>query len=202
MHVYVIERPDGMVKIGRSGKPTKRVRNLETAGGFTCARVWMTQANVDEKALERRVHAALSDSREVGEWFSADFDAAVAAVYDAINSPPTENAIEPDLCSVPGRLAYALFQSGLSQQQIAHSLELTEGAISHWMSGRSGMKIEHVAKVADLLGITPSWLAFGTGPITADAAESTAILSTLTPPQRAQALRMLEAFAASCRSAN
>ena len=45
-----------------------------------------------------------------------------------------------------------LHESGVSQAELAKRLELTQGAVSHWITGRNTLPAELVLKVARVTG--------------------------------------------------
>jgi len=64
--VYFVARGD-KVKIGTSVNPTKRIRDLECAGGSAFDQVVLTPGR---QALESRYHRQFAEHRLVGEWFT------------------------------------------------------------------------------------------------------------------------------------
>jgi transcriptional regulator with XRE-family HTH domain len=53
---------------------------------------------------------------------------------------------------------------GLSQNDIARALGITNKAVSHWETGRSqNIKLEHLVDLADVLRVDLRWLAVGKG---------------------------------------
>lgn len=81
--VYAVERPDGMVKIGVSKHPRRRMRTIETQGGFKAKAKFFADAVENGNEIEKRVHEHFAPHRKVGEWFSVDFRIAIH-VIDAI----------------------------------------------------------------------------------------------------------------------
>ncbi|NCC23528.1 MAG: helix-turn-helix domain-containing protein [Alphaproteobacteria bacterium] len=166
MHVYAIEAPHG-VKVGVSGNPTARIRAIQSQGGFKVSRVWMTPSINNAYGVELRAHDAMASVRTVGEWFSESFDTAVNAVVSAIDQikliDPDQPVIKslPDESTLGGRLAVALSRAGMSQRKLAQQIGVSDGAVSHWMSGRYEMSISQYKRVASELGVSPGWLAFG-----------------------------------------
>jgi transcriptional regulator with XRE-family HTH domain len=205
MHVYILQHPEGLIKIGFTSNPTKRLRMIETQGGFDAASVWVSVPTENARASERKAHQILSDHRVIGEWFEVEFDTALDAVLDALSNKIDDQEDDGDFVSpnsIRERLTYALNARGLNQQQFADLLGLKKAAVNHWFTGHNNLRLEHVEPVSKVLGISPAWLAFGLGPIDDAAIPITECLSALTPSQRAQAIRMLEAFAMSCAQEN
>lgn len=65
--LYVVQRPDGMVKIGISQDLTKRIENLECSGGHKLKLLLMVKKGGAK--LEQVLHTRFADKRTVGEWF-------------------------------------------------------------------------------------------------------------------------------------
>jgi len=84
-HVYVVERPDGLVKIGKTGNIDARIRALSLQGGFEPKQIWSSGLIRNAALVERMSHAALSDFRVIGEWFDCSFGAAVAVVDSSMD---------------------------------------------------------------------------------------------------------------------
>lgn len=183
MHVYILQRPDGLLKIGFSTDPTTRLRNLETQGGFSASSAWVSVPTEKAKSAERKAHKKLSEHRVIGEWFDAGFDDALGAVLDALSDSKsdgdTEERAAPPQDSMQERLVYAVKSRGLTQQQFADSLGLTKGAVNHWLTGRYALRFEHIEQVSAILGVSPAWLAFGHGPVEQDAVQIADILAHL-----------------------
>lgn len=197
MHVYVLQRFDGAVKIGKSKQPNTRISAIRNQGGFPSGLVWFSLPVDDASDIERRAHAALSATRMVGEWFDMPFEDAVAAVCSIIETPVYSIAgNEPNVSSLPCRLSFSIKQSGRQQQDLAKKLGVSAGTISHWVAGRHSPDFNQLVQSAEYLGASPAWLAFG---VSEESSSAASILDQLTAPQRAQALRMLEAFSASFR---
>lgn len=76
-HVYVIERPDGLVKIGRTTSPDKRLRAITLQGGFKPKQTWLSDPLKHANFVEKACHSSLKAWRTIGEWFEYPFDSAV-----------------------------------------------------------------------------------------------------------------------------
>lgn len=68
--LYLAESSTGLLKIGISVNPVKRVRQLTTASGtpVTLLGVWDVELNA--RIVESRMHSIFKDFRLEGEWFS------------------------------------------------------------------------------------------------------------------------------------
>ena len=156
MHVYAIESPQGLVKIGRSGNPDQRIGALSSAGGFEPVSVWYSLPVPNAAAVETAAHSALAEFREMGEWFKTPFSAAVDAVQSLIYPAPvprTWRDVANDLMQ----------QRGLKHSDICKRLGVTRGAVSHWLNGRNEPSIDQLCSLATILGTTPNdLLSFGT----------------------------------------
>ena len=197
MHVYAIQRPDGQVKIGMSASPQARIRAIETQGGFEAVNTFVSDPLDDAGAVESAAHEILADQRTIGEWFAVLFDEAVAAILESCAANQEQTAIEIELADLNSRIRYLIKKSKAQQAAIARDLGVTRATVNDWKLGRTKyVRPENIIGISDFFGVTPRWLITGADPT--DSAD--AILSTLTPDQRAQALRMLQAFAESCRA--
>lgn len=81
--VYVIGGEHGRVKIGSSGDPYQRCRDLQTGSPF---RLWIehvTSTLGPALPVELEAHALLSRHRLNGEWFDVPPDVAVATIAAA-----------------------------------------------------------------------------------------------------------------------
>lgn len=161
MHVYVLEAVHGC-KIGISTQPTRRLRGLQTQGGFAATRAWVSLPTDRAAEMERAAHARLSGSRGLGEWFAVDFDHAVSAVCAAPVLPP-----KPELRgdTIADRIKIALSQSAkLTQRGIANACGISDAAVSQWVSGSTqNIRPDNLFATADYLGVSARWLATGKG---------------------------------------
>lgn len=197
MHIYVVESPTKTIKIGRSKTPQSRIKQIASAAGFEPVRNWVSIPVVDAGLFERMIHAHFDNHRRVGEWFECDFDSAVTFIADSMK----ERKAEIDSSTWYFKARKMVSQRKLKIQDIAANLGVTPSAVGHWLSGRRQASVEEASKIAELLGVSLSDLV-SDRTLDPDEIALTIALRTLTPPQRAQAVRMLEAFATSCRTAN
>jgi len=176
MQVYVIERPDGLVKIGKSGNPTKRIHALENQGGFRSERAWMSLPGAMDTKTELRAHHALSHNRTVGEWFSIDFDHAVSAVLaNSYTSPMPMDTKSPrkddTKTRFADRLSQALTMAGVPDKSIDKKRHLsaiasvTERHAGNYLTGEKLPTMEGMIDMAIQLGVALEWLATGRGPM-------------------------------------
>lgn len=67
-HVYIVEG-NGLYKIGRTTRLTKRIKHFSTLFPFPITLV-TTIPTDDPVALEKRLHQRFSELRRTGEWFA------------------------------------------------------------------------------------------------------------------------------------
>ncbi|WP_241640047.1 GIY-YIG nuclease family protein [Rosenbergiella epipactidis] len=80
-HVYILEDVKrGMVKIGRSQNPIKRLDTIRTSAGIYGGREYVTHRVEDSSNLELSMHNIFSSCRLNGEWFEVNFDKVVSAL--------------------------------------------------------------------------------------------------------------------------
>ncbi len=181
MQVYVIERPDGQVKIGKTNSPTKRIRALESQGGFRSQRAWVSIPGALANTTELRVHHALNHSRKVGEWFAVDFDQAISTVL--ANGQPAGDELTAD--EVIDRLG--------GTYKTAELFKVAPPSVSEWRANNSIPK----ARLMYLHLARPE--IFQRDPIDHDLQSITDLLSKLSQSHRHQALQMLSDFVKSCQ---
>lgn len=66
-HLYVMQAVTGLIKVGRSKNPQRRLRALEQSSG---QRIKLLLVLDGRGADERLIHAALAEYRTLGEWFN------------------------------------------------------------------------------------------------------------------------------------
>ena len=209
MHVYCIERPDGLVKIGITENPQSRLAALASQGGYKPARAWISTPIEDAKRAEYLAHKTLAPHNKAGEWFSIDFDHAVTFVSGMVTTaaPAQLKGKNVSASEFADRLAIALSSAGHADKhhgravQLASLFGVSKSAVNYWLNGEKLPSVDKIAKLADMCGVSIDWLVTGSES-RPQQSEADRILSNLTEPQRAQALRMIEAFAASIRAAN
>jgi predicted GIY-YIG superfamily endonuclease len=73
--VYAIENNDGLIKIGSTKNPEKRIRSIETASGRKAVKKFISKRIVNYKSTESFMLWEYDHKRVLGEWFSGlDFD--------------------------------------------------------------------------------------------------------------------------------
>lgn len=85
--LYIIADEADCVKIGMSGYPEKRLRELQSETGKTLRMVWQScLIKIDEiRDTERRLHNHFGDRRVFGEWFDVSPTQASSAANDALS---------------------------------------------------------------------------------------------------------------------
>ena len=149
MHVYAIESPQGLVKIGRSGNPDQRIGALSSAGGFEPVSVWYSFPLPDAAFVEKAAHKALAGARQVGEWFQVAFDDAVRVVQASIITPPAE----PQFSHF---LREAITAKGVTQIELCREVCATQTQLSRWISGKFEPSFEYLRRLSVALGTTPN----------------------------------------------
>lgn len=214
MQIYVIERPDGLVKIGRSNDPTNRVRGIASQGGFEISRAWMSLPDAFDYAAETRVHHSLDNHRTIGEWFDVDFDHAVSAVVnhwtpeicEPISFSCKENIVTDQKALFSQRLNKVCDDASLPlrgrRAMLAQLTGVSGEAARKWLSGEAIPAMPHVAALATHFGSSAQWLLTGHDDESNDGtitliSEVSNLLATLSPTHIKQAIRMLTAFTAS-----
>lgn len=84
MHAVYVVQNGNKVKIGRASNPHRRIRAIQTQGGFNAERTYHTDLYPFGGKAERQCHKRLKEFRCVGEWFEMDFDEAVLVVDKVI----------------------------------------------------------------------------------------------------------------------
>lgn len=204
MHVYAIQHPGGLVKIGRTSKPNERLRSIQYGGGFSAVRVWVSSALENSSAVETEAHKAAQANRVDGEWFSISFTDAVSVISSAIESymPIQQSKQCPIKADFSSRLNRACDNQGVPERGrrlvLAKLVGVSGEAARKWLSGEAMPAMNHVSVLASHLKVNAQWLL--TGKNAEEMSPADTILSSLSPEHQAQALRMLKAFAASCRT--
>ena len=209
MHIYAVERPDGLVKIGVTANPQSRIAALASQGGYKPSRAWVSTPIENARRAENLAHKTLAPHNKAGEWFSVDFDYAVTFVSGIVTNSDRAELKGANVSAIEfsKRLTFALDRIGFAAKhhgrsaQLAKLFGVTQQACNYWLTGQKFPGIENIARIADLCQVSIDWLITGTESAP-NRSEADVILSKLSMEQQAQALRMLEAFAASTREMN
>lgn len=76
-YVYIIEKEDKLIKIGKTINFEQRLRTLETQGAFKIKRRYISPVCNNYSQLETKMHTFFKEHRTIGEWFNIDFETAV-----------------------------------------------------------------------------------------------------------------------------
>jgi len=92
--VYVFEFSDGLVKIGVSSNPERRMRNLISGGGRAVTNHFESEFVPTSKAfeIEKAMHKFFQKNRGIGEYFNIKFYDACAKLWDFFYLEEDENA--------------------------------------------------------------------------------------------------------------
>lgn len=84
-NVYLMERADGLIKIGRSRTPRSRriAVQYEVKQKVELLKIFPV-GKLHPHAVERKAHDLLVEKRIIGEWFETSFDEASLAIKEAI----------------------------------------------------------------------------------------------------------------------
>lgn len=85
-NIYVLEREDGLCKIGRSISPKKRLKQIETQGGLEVKNQYISHRIINYKKIEHMIHDMIKEQKYKGEWFNICFDDAVDTVNHLVDS--------------------------------------------------------------------------------------------------------------------
>jgi len=84
-HVYLIRRPDGLIKVGISLDPHRRLSDFATGSPETLSilKVVKVLDELNARRIERAVKVSLLRYRIRGEWFKCSNERALRALRDA-----------------------------------------------------------------------------------------------------------------------
>ncbi|WP_409266802.1 GIY-YIG nuclease family protein [Massilia sp. BHUDP2] len=85
-YVYVCDPGTGLIKVGQSAEPAKRLKTIAGYVGCPDLKSWVSPRVCEYKRLERESHAKLSEWRIAGEWFNCSMELAVAAVQSLLKN--------------------------------------------------------------------------------------------------------------------
>ncbi|MCP5006905.1 MAG: GIY-YIG nuclease family protein [Planctomycetes bacterium] len=76
-HVYVVMKESGLVKIGITTTPNKRILELQNMGGEIFIKRWVSEKCKSYHYTEGLAHETFERYRSIGEWFNIPFSEAV-----------------------------------------------------------------------------------------------------------------------------
>ena len=79
-YIYALLSTDGLVKIGRSTCPEKRIAAIRTHSGREFIEIYVSHKLKDYMVVERHLHKKFAKSRVMGEWFNVNMQDVIAAI--------------------------------------------------------------------------------------------------------------------------
>ncbi len=76
-HLYIVESKHGLIKIGRSSCPKRRIAEIAKATGTAVVKQYLSPLCLNAKEVERYLHKHFAEYRQQGEWFKIKFQTAV-----------------------------------------------------------------------------------------------------------------------------
>lgn len=137
--VYAIDGGNGLVKIGWSRDPLRRLYALKTDCPGDAKLLGVVAATQKQ---EREIHALLAEWRRRREWF--EFSGAVVAFVGMLSQPRPQIAVVNTEGMHP--LAKWLLRVGMKQGEAAKAMGISQGRISQiiqgeWPSKKTAEKI-------------------------------------------------------------
>ncbi|APC78911.1 TPA: GIY-YIG nuclease family protein [Clostridium botulinum] len=129
-YVYIIERRDKSIKIGKSINPESRVETLETQGGFIATNKFFSQECSNYSEIESKMHEIFNKYRTIGEWFNVDFDVAVQTLKQLnFKKPYAKEELEENLKEIgvfSKELMASFFSQGYERVEIEFNFNVWE----------------------------------------------------------------------------
>ena len=66
-HLYIVESKHGLIKIGRSSCPKRRIAEITKATGTPVVKQYLSPLCLNAKELERSLHKHFAEYRKEGE---------------------------------------------------------------------------------------------------------------------------------------
>ncbi|HHB92124.1 MAG TPA: hypothetical protein ENK59_02790 [Thioploca sp.] len=76
-HIYIVKAKGGLIKIGRSACPKRRITEIAKATGTKVVKQHIFPLCLNAVKIERCLHKHFAEYRQQGEWFDISFDTAV-----------------------------------------------------------------------------------------------------------------------------
>jgi hypothetical protein len=76
-HLYIVKSTGGLIKIGRSSCPKRRITEIAKATGTAVVKQFISPICLNAHTIERYLHKHFAEHRQQGEWFTVDFQTAV-----------------------------------------------------------------------------------------------------------------------------
>jgi prophage antirepressor-like protein len=94
-HLYVVESEGGLVKIGYSAKPKKRIAQIEMSIGTSVVNQYVSPRCLNARKMERHLHQHFDKQRQQGEWFSVKFQAVIKEIKRQTFQTDEPNRVMP-----------------------------------------------------------------------------------------------------------
>jgi len=85
-YVYIIQKSIGIVKVGISIHPERRISNLENMNGEKFIKTWISDKVYNSNIIEKRIHDEFAGDRVLGEWFKVTHKSAVEFCQNIIEA--------------------------------------------------------------------------------------------------------------------
>jgi predicted GIY-YIG superfamily endonuclease len=93
-HVYVIDRGDGVIKIGMTSRePSRRIKEVQKKACFIAVNTYVTEKIGSSRNVEKHAHNLLKRYDVGGEWFTCTFEEGMNSVDKAVKSCSTPPVI-------------------------------------------------------------------------------------------------------------
>lgn len=76
-HLYIVKSKCGLIKIGRSSCPKRRIAEIAKATGTAVVKQYLSPLCLNAQTIECHLHQHFAEYRQEGEWFQVDFQTAV-----------------------------------------------------------------------------------------------------------------------------
>lgn len=171
-YVYAIQNGD-IVKTGRSLHPEKRLKTIQTQGGFTTQTIFISRASSLYSKVEARCHEKLKSNRLFGEWFGVSFSDAVACIIktmEEIATPESEEKEENRFKNIPdivGNFYECAFQVELikaAMREASWTNEAIEFCLSLGVAKAKAIAEELLLSPSlTLIGVSTVWICYPNG---------------------------------------
>lgn len=85
-NVYIMQREDGLIKIGRSRTPSNRRVTVQAEVKQKVELLkFFPVGDLPSHCVERKAHDLLLENRVIGEWFETSFQQAASAIKNSIS---------------------------------------------------------------------------------------------------------------------
>ena len=99
-YLYVMEGPNGVIKVGFSSLPARRATTLTRKSGVKVAVAWLGKTwRVNAHAIEQATHRRIAHHRVIGEWYILDTETAVSVILNEASRLGVELEVGDELPS-------------------------------------------------------------------------------------------------------